>query len=214
MAKFQNISSGLGSVGAGVNATLFPTVFGSVNILSGFLVQFYTAGPTAYNGVYTGPNDLTGSYIVVEINSAGNQALVSWETFPLEINLDNDNIIYFVIAGNTVLCRKKVATVITTLTTFAYVAATHKFLRLREENGVVYWDTSPDGIAWTNHTSELTANLFDLTAVSLGIGCGCYDTEASDTDMSINSINGTKKVVDRRFFKPTRPAIFTPGRAR
>ncbi|NUP15372.1 MAG: hypothetical protein HOZ81_04570 [Streptomyces sp.] len=37
-----------------------------------------------------------------------------------------------------------------------YSAVTHKFLRLRETGGNVYWDTSPDGSTWTNRRTLAT----------------------------------------------------------
>lgn len=37
-----------------------------------------------------------------------------------------------------------------------YSAATHKFLRLREDGTNVYWDTSPDGSTWTNRRTLAT----------------------------------------------------------
>lgn len=41
-------------------------------------------------------------------------------------------------------------------TTVTYSATTHKFLRLRETGGNVYWDTSPDGTTWTNRRTLAT----------------------------------------------------------
>lgn len=41
-------------------------------------------------------------------------------------------------------------------TTVTYSAVTHKFLRLRETGGNVYWDTSPDGTTWTNRRTLAT----------------------------------------------------------
>lgn len=41
-------------------------------------------------------------------------------------------------------------------TTVTYSAVTHKFLRLREDGVNVYWDTSPDGSAWTNRRTLAT----------------------------------------------------------
>lgn len=41
-------------------------------------------------------------------------------------------------------------------TNVTYSAATHKFLRLREDGTNVYWDTSPDGTTWTNRRTLAT----------------------------------------------------------
>jgi len=37
-----------------------------------------------------------------------------------------------------------------------YSAVDHKFVRLREDGGNVYWDTSPDGTTWTNRRTLAT----------------------------------------------------------
>ena len=41
----------------------------------------------------------------------------------------------------------------TTLATLTYSATDHAWLRLREAAGTVFWDTSPDGVTWTNRAS-------------------------------------------------------------
>ncbi|CUW31771.1 hypothetical protein [Streptomyces reticuli] len=38
----------------------------------------------------------------------------------------------------------------------AYSSTTHRWLRLREDAGTVYWDTSPDGTTWTNRRTATT----------------------------------------------------------
>lgn len=216
MAKFQNITSTLNSVGGGINSTLFPVSFGgTVNITVGNLICFYYAGPAAYTGVETSDNDLTDSYVVTEVGSVGDQTVVSWEAYPLQFSLDANNSIYFLVANNTVYCAKKVATVTTVLASFAYVILPNRYFRIREVEGTIYWDTSPDGIAWTNRATELVSNLFDMTAVALVISAGCFAAETVfETSLSINSINCTKKGRSRQFFPTLRPRVFSPCRAR
>lgn len=41
-----------------------------------------------------------------------------------------------------------------TQTTLTYDPVDHHWLRVREEDGTVYWDTSPDGIDWTNRKTD------------------------------------------------------------
>lgn len=45
----------------------------------------------------------------------------------------------------------------TTLYYTTYNSTTHKWLRIRESSGTVYWDTSTDGLTWTNRTSAAPA---------------------------------------------------------
>lgn len=41
----------------------------------------------------------------------------------------------------------------TDLVSATYSSSTHAWIRIREASGVIYWDTSPDGLSWTNFTS-------------------------------------------------------------
>lgn len=41
-----------------------------------------------------------------------------------------------------------------TTTAVTYNATTHRWLRIRESGGTVYWDTSPNGNTWTNRRSK------------------------------------------------------------
>ncbi|MCP3820068.1 hypothetical protein NLX86_18805 [Streptomyces sp. A3M-1-3] len=53
----------------------------------------------------------------------------------------------------------------------AYSATTHAWLRLRESAGVLHWDTSPDGAAWTTRRSSVSpawVNHVNLSVVMAG----------------------------------------------
>jgi hypothetical protein len=48
----------------------------------------------------------------------------------------------------------------------SYDPVNHAFLRIREDSGTVYWETSPDGVTWTGFGSDADASVgFDLTSV-------------------------------------------------
>lgn len=52
-----------------------------------------------------------------------------------------------------------------------YDSVQHAYWRIREVNGYVYWDTSPNGQYWTNQRYEPTTGL-DLSAVTVRLVCG------------------------------------------
>lgn len=54
-----------------------------------------------------------------------------------------------------------------------YDPAVHRWWRIREDTGTIYWDTSHDGITWTNRRSVPTP--FDVTALSLSLLSGYWD---------------------------------------
>jgi hypothetical protein len=41
----------------------------------------------------------------------------------------------------------------------------HKWIRIRESAGELYWDTAPDAVTWTNYASETTAAIPQITAL-------------------------------------------------
>lgn len=103
---------------------------------------------------------LIGSSCSIKIADAGNQSITSFEMyFGLSQDDGTDgfddgaNQLYFVIKGGTLYATRIVASANTTVASAAYSATSHKYLRMREASGVVYWDTSTDGITWTNFGS-------------------------------------------------------------
>ncbi len=73
--------------------------------------------------------------------------------------------------NKTLEALKIVAGVATVLGVDTTVAWTD--LRLREQNGTIYWEYSLDnGASWVVHTSELVANLFAVTSLTLSLFCG------------------------------------------
>jgi hypothetical protein len=62
------------------------------------------------------------------------------------------------------------------LMTAPYDPARHRLLRLRHRDGVVSFDTSPDGLAWT---TLATHPMLDLTFARLGILAGTYQPETA-----------------------------------
>lgn len=55
-----------------------------------------------------------------------------------------------------------------------YVPADHRHWRLREQGGQTYWETSPDGSAWTTHLQM--ANPVPVTALDVELGMYCDDS--------------------------------------
>lgn len=59
-------------------------------------------------------------------------------------------------------------------TSITYNPATHRYLRIRESGGTVYWDTSPDGLNWTNQRSLATP--FDVSSVYMLVVADVWGT--------------------------------------
>lgn len=163
--------------------------FGSVSETGGKLVVTSTISSAVYGG-YTSVNtyDLTGSYAYARVVDAGNQSLTSWQATPILLALDaSNNLSWYVNAGN-IHAQNQVAGVYTDIKgDVAYDSAVHKYFRIRESSGTIYWDYSTNGKAWTNYTS--TANPFAITALEVDIIAGTYSPELSQTSATFDNFN-------------------------
>lgn len=72
-------------------------------------------------------------------------------------------------------------------TATAYNPLRHKWLRLREASGTVYWETSIDGILWTERRSKTTT--LDLSSVSVKMGTGSWESEAGPSYIFLDNFN-------------------------
>lgn len=132
--------------------------------------------------------DMTSSYAFSQLTDAGNQALTSWEVYPVELAY-TDNSVSIMISGNTIYARKKVATVSSTVgSTVAYNSAVHKWFRIREASGTTYWEfaTDPAG-SWTEIANA--ANPITMTSLTGGITIGTWQAEASTTTAKLDNFN-------------------------
>lgn len=108
-------------------------------------------GPFAYMDSLNSYS-IAGSYTKVELISISgqvDQTVLSVYSNPQNYEAD------FIIQSGTVYIRRYSYPPVSdlVLTTFPYSPIQHRWLRIRESSGTFYWDTSPDGIVWTNHAS-------------------------------------------------------------
>lgn len=132
--------------------------------------------------------DLTGKSASLELVSAGNQSLTSWETYPLTLLIDSNNYLQFRLIGGNLQCFQKVSGVSTQIGgTVTYDSDVHKWLRIREESGTIYFDYSTNGLSWTNISSTL--NPIAITGLQVEFSVGTWQAEASTTSMLIDNFN-------------------------
>jgi hypothetical protein len=128
--------------------------------------------------------DLTGSQATLKIVDLGNQTIASY-AFAFQLQ-----------GGTTLYWRVKAGTIYagygnafsggTDLATASYVAATYKYLKIREASGTTYYDYSADGVSWTNFTSG--ANGSGITAKQVVIEVQST-AEASTTTAKVDDFN-------------------------
>lgn len=134
---------------------------------------------------------LTGSAVSVKLVASGNQALASYEAYPLGlVDSSGDNLVQWAVIGGNLQAYKSISATSTTQgSAITYNASTHVYLRIRESGGTVYWEWSTDGITFTSHTSISVASLFAVGELQFVSNCGCYGAEASTTTMKIDDLN-------------------------
>lgn len=120
---------------------------------------------------------LIGHSFFAKVVDAGNQSLASHETI-IGAHLDVNNKLWWTISQGILTPYKTVGGTISAVAVgLTYSPITHAFLRIRENGGTTFWDTSPDGDIWTNRFSA--PNPFALTAIYPYLQTGDYLTEAS-----------------------------------
>lgn len=162
--------------------------FGTLTFGGSTLTITRTSGASGYGGMDSALlYDLTGSYASCQVVNAGNQALVSWEVYPVEIFKDTSNGLAWYISGNTIQTYRRVAGVNTFTGSAAYVSATMKYFRIRESLGSIYYDYSTDGLTWTNFVSHV--NPFVVTSVYAELVAGTWASEVSTTSAVYDNFN-------------------------
>ncbi|MEW5855146.1 MAG: hypothetical protein AB2A00_40595 [Myxococcota bacterium] len=67
-------------------------------------------------------------------------------------------------------------------------ATAHRFWRFREDQGVVRWETSPDGVAFTTHESLVDWPY--AASVYVVLGAGLYTPETAERFVEFEGVNG------------------------
>jgi hypothetical protein len=125
--------------------------------------------------------------IAIQVVNAGNQALASWQVFPVLVEVDSNNRLTWQINGNVIYAQTIIDGSTTNVFSVAYTAATHAYFKIRERFGITYWETSTDGVTWTIHYQMTTP--LDISNVNIQIQAGTYAVEGSTTTAILDNFN-------------------------
>ena len=131
---------------------------------------------SAYPAIGTaGTYDLTnaGAFVKMTTPPEGNG---SREAF-LQLFANGDDQLQWQRSGSTLTPRYSAAGVWTDGPALTYDAAAHAWWRIRHAAGNVVWETSADGLTWTNRWSVATP--FPVTALSAYMICGAWGSESA-----------------------------------
>ena len=99
------------------------------------------------------------------------------DTYGLEVIFENGRL----------LMRHNISGVRTTLANVEYDPKIHRYWGIRGSGGVVYWETSKDGINWDVQYEE--ADPFDVSGVLLSLGAGSWKAETNPESAKFDNVN-------------------------
>lgn len=102
------------------------------------------------------------------------------------ITSDQTQQLYWRQLSGTLTARTIVAGVDSQLFSVSWNASTHKYLRIRESGGTIYWDSSTNGTSWTNRAS--VANPFAVTDLYVQFAASCGNV-ASPGSFRLDDVN-------------------------
>lgn len=141
----------------------------AVEEADGVLRVIYSGVEVAWAGYITSePHDLRGGWLAAEISQVGGYTI-------LELNAGDTKVQTYAY-GSTIYGTVMVAG--DTLSEFEtdYLPADQLHWRMREEDGTIHWETSPDGDAWSEMDSHPTP--IAAEAVNLLVSGGGVDGDA------------------------------------
>lgn len=170
-----------------VNAVSWFTEFDtSVTVLEqNGQIEITIPAVTGYGRLMSRTNfNIYGAYVTGRIVDAGNQASGVVDAHLAFItDLAELNHLFWQIENNVLFAIYGLNGSDTTLLgTLAYNAALHKYFRIRESSGTIYWDWSTDGIGWVFYASIPTATFtYGLLAMRIGFQAGVFTTPTTTT---------------------------------
>jgi hypothetical protein len=161
------------------------------------------SGTTGYSGVASNVQyDLTESELRVEVVRAVRRA-TGCEMY-LSAGPDNSNTVTITITDGRIDFSQRVAGTVSLLETMPYDPAVHRWLRLREHLGVLYWETSADGEEWT--TRARNGWPFALGLVGVDLAAGCWQPVTAPGVAIFDNLNVTETTRARRVEERRRSA--------
>lgn len=158
--------------------------------------------PTSTNETYVGYQtialvDLTSSYFMLEVLQVlpfpGSETYINAQT-------STNSGVSLAADGGLLHCREEISGTRTTVASVPYDSTQHRWWRLREDNGLVFWEASRDGRSWNILFNKSSA--VNLTSVHLNIGAGAYQTTATPGVAIFDSVNlppaGRSRSVEER----------------
>jgi hypothetical protein len=161
------------------------------------------SGAAGYSGLAANVQyDLTESELRVEVVRAVRSA-AGCEMY-LSAGPDSSNSVTITISEGRIDFLQRVAGTVSLLETMPYDPAVHRWIRLREHLGVLYWETSADGEEWT--TRARNGWPFALGSVGVDLAAGCWQPVTAPGVAIFDNLNVLNTTLSRRVEERRRSA--------
>jgi hypothetical protein len=172
------------SVGAPTGGATVAEARGNLNL------SMPAAQPTAAGiAVYSRRRyDLAGNRLRFEVDATLDPTAITALT-GAGAHFDGNNVLRFHAAGGKLAFLQRVAGTTTELGSIDLDLVAHRFWQLREGAGVVHWETSPDGISFTERAQAPLASLFAIDHVHIEMVAQTQGGEATPGTASFASVN-------------------------
>lgn len=134
--------------------------------------------------------DLLDSQITIEVPVVTADGTTGTLQCGLAAGIDSDNVIALRKVGNQLVCSKIRGGTETELAFALYSSTNHRFWRIRESSGTVYWETSATGSGtFFIQYSVTTSTLFALDFLTPYFFTGYTGTETSPGTFQVEAVN-------------------------
>ena len=138
---------------------------------------------------------LIGSSASLRVNTASHEGVASY----LVLQLDGSNQVSMGFSDGDIYAAKKIAGSDTVLNDEPYDSDVHKWLRIRESAGTIYFDYSTDGVNWVNLSTLV--NPFSLQSLQVSIGFYEWGTPATPAAYVVDNFNLPPQVTSEEITK-------------
>src|SRR5512139_903105 len=128
---------------------------------------------------------LQGSAVFCEVAQRPNVGNGTTDLY-LEVYVAEQNSAYMQVQNNSLYFGETVNNT-PNATSITYNATDHRWWRVRESAGTIYWDTSPDGNTWTNRRNKAVGLYYGR--IRCRFLCGYYGTEPDPGVAIIDNLN-------------------------
>lgn len=128
--------------------------------------------------------DLTNKIVSIKLVSTTSLSKDYYESYPLELTLDSDNKLLILLGYSALICIKREGGNNTEVFNGTYNSTNHKYLRIREGGGTIYFDYSADGDNWSSFGNTTVG--YNINNLVVSITVGHWDTETEVSKMVID----------------------------